>query len=255
MRIIRNSVLFFLLVFLFGISFYLMPFILIRLKKLDFPLTVLFSIAKKNTRSANSEEEKVLQLYTYVCKKIKKPNYKQVYDTTIFGFNGQHLYSGFGFCDEQCNTLLSLANTLNIKGRLIFLLGNDTISHHSVCEIKVANHYGMFDPFYQITQKNNEGKIASVREIISTKNLVDNLPKPKGTSRNKYKNLFDKKHPFKIAKYNYIIQLTNEKRIHAVYKLWYTVFGESQRKLLFNYYYQVHHLKKQDQNSINRLFF
>ena len=104
MKIFRKSVLFFLLVFLLGISFYWMPFILIRFKKLDFTHTVLYSIAKKNTCSANSEEEKVLQLYTYVCKKIKKPNYKQVYDTSILGFNGQHLYSGLGFCDEQCNT-------------------------------------------------------------------------------------------------------------------------------------------------------
>lgn len=250
----KKSRLLFLLIILLSIFFYLSPYILIRLKKIDFPLTVLYSIAKQTTNSTETEQEKVLQLYSYVCKKIKKPKYTFTYDTTLLGFHGQHLISGYGYCDEQCNTLLSLANTLTIKGRLVFLFGNDTISHHAVCEIKIANRYGMLDPFYQIIKKNKEGKIASVAEIISTKNLVNNLPKPKGISRNHYKNLFDKKHPYKIAKYNYIIQLTNEKRIHAIYKLWYAVFGESHRKLLFKYYYQVHHLKKQDQNRIDRLF-
>jgi hypothetical protein len=254
MRIFRQSILFFLLLFLLGTSFYLTPFILIRLKKLDFTHTVLFSIATKNTRSANSEEEKVLQLYTYVCKKIKKPNYKQVYDTTILGFNGQHLYSGLGFCDEQCNTLLSLANTIDIQGRLLFLFGNDSISHHSVCEMKIANHYGMFDPFYKITLRNSNGQIASTEEIIDLPRLLDKTQIPFGISDTDYRDLYGTKYPFKIVKYNKIIQLPDEKKIHAIYASWYAIFGENGRKRLFDYYYSRNKIPQKEQKRIEKLF-
>lgn len=254
MKIFRKSVLFFLLVFLLGISFYWMPFILIRFKKLDFTHTVLYSIATKNTCSANSEEDKVLQLYTYICKKIKKPNYKQNYDTTILGFNGQHLYSGLGFCDEQCNTLLALANTIDIQGRLLFLFGNDSISHHSVCEIKIANHYGMFDPLYKIILKNSKGQIASTQEIIDLPRLLDKIQIPFGISDSDYRHLFGKKYPFKIVKYNRIVQLPDEKIIHAIYTSWYAIFWEAGRKRLFDYYYSRNQIQQKDQKRIEKLF-
>lgn len=254
MKIFRKSILFFLLVLLLGISFYSIPFILTRYKKLDFTDTVLFSIAKKITRSANSEEEKVLRLFTYVCKKINKPNQTQEYDTTILGFNGQHLYSGVGFCDEQCNTLLSLANTIDIKGRLLFLFGNDSVSHHSVCEIKIANHFGMFDPFYQITKRNTKGQIASTQEIINSPSLLNQTRFPSGISEKAYLDLFGEKYPFKIVKYNTIVQLPDEQKIHAIYASWYAVFGEFGRKQLFDYYYRMNHILRKDQKLIENLF-
>ena len=97
MKIFRKSILFFLLVLLLGISFYSIPFILTRYKKLDFTDTVLFSIAKKITRSANSEEEKVLRLFTYVCKKINKPKRQRL---------SNHLYDTLTcFCKDLCNEI------------------------------------------------------------------------------------------------------------------------------------------------------
>lgn len=254
MRKNRKSIFIILFFVLLAALVYLLPFMLVRQKKLDFTHTVLYSIAKKNTRSANSEEAKVFQLYTYVCKQIKKPHYAQVYDTTILGVNGQHLYSGLGFCDEQCNTLLSLANAIDIKGRLLFLFGNDSISHHSVCEVKIGNHFGMLDPFYQLTLRNSRGQIASTQEIIDLPKLFDKSEIPFGISKKDYRHLFGKKYPFKIVKDNDIVQLPDEQKIHAIYACWYGIFGETGRKQLFDYYYRINHILRKDQKRIENLF-
>ena len=253
MRVKKNILFIFILLFI-GITFYSIPFILVRFKKLDFAYTVLYSIAKKESYKANSQEEKVVKLYNYIQKHLKKPLKSTSNDIKILGESGKHLLTGHGYCDEQCNTLLSLVSTLNIKGRLIFLYGNDSISHHSVCEIMIDDRYCMFDPFYGITIRDHTGKLVNVKAITANVNLIKQLPKNTGISKNEYQALYTNKHAYKIAKYNQIIQLPTEKRIHSFYTLWYSVFGESNRKRLFAYYYTINHLRYKDQQSVNRLF-
>ncbi len=250
----KKSIFFSILLLIIIITFYSIPFLFVRFKKLDFAYTVLYSIAKKESDEVNSQEEKVLKLYNYIQKHLKKPSKSTSNNIRILGESGKHLVSGQGYCDEQCNTFLSLLNTLNIKGRLIFLYGNDSISHHSVCEIMIDNHYCMFDPFYGITIRDNAGKLANVKVITANVNLIKQIPKNTGISKNEYLDLYTNKHAFKIAKYNQIIQLPTERRIHSFYTLWYSVFGESNRKRLFSYYYTINHVHFKEQQSVNKLF-
>ncbi len=161
---------------------------------------------------------------------------------------------GQGYCDEQCNTLLSLVNTLKLKGRLIFLYGKDSISHHSVCEIKIDNQYCMFDPFYGIIIRDKYGKIVCVKSIVDRIKLIKSTPKNSEISINEYKALYSKKYGYKIAKYNQILQLPDEKRIHTYYTIWYLIFGESSRKRLFSYYYKMNQVAYKEQKKINKLF-
>lgn len=69
----KNSRLFFILI-LFIAIFYILPFLFVKFHKLDFAYTVLFSIAKNETRLNISNTEKVYKLYTYIHNKIQKPN-------------------------------------------------------------------------------------------------------------------------------------------------------------------------------------
>lgn len=252
---LKKSILFVFLLLVINIIFYSIPFLFVRFKKLDFAYTVLHSLAKKETSTSNSDEEKVIKLYTYITKNIQKPSKTNNNYNLTLGESGKHLLAGQGYCDEQCNTLLSLANTLNFKGRLIFLYGNDSISHHSVCEIKIDQQYCMFDPFYGITIRDHSGKLVNVKAITANANLIKQLlPKNTRVTMNEYNALFTNNHPYKIAKYNQIIQLTNEKRIHSFYVLWYSIFGETHRKRLFSYYYTINHISYKEQQRVNKLF-
>ena len=236
-----------------GVFFYCLPFLFIRLKKLDFPYTVLYSIAKQKTKSTRNSEEQIIQLYDFIRNTIKVSTTTTT-KNLLLGESGKHLVSKQGYCDEQCNTLLTLVNTINHKGRLIFLYGKDSISHHSVCEVEIDGHYCMFDPFYGVTIRNHRGKLLGVHEIIKNSNLVRSLPFNSSISTIKYQALYAKKFPYKITKYNQIIQLPTEQKIHGIYKIWYAIFGEINRKHLFNYYYKINQISKQDQLVVNQLF-
>ena len=247
--------LFFILVFIsLGITCYIIPFLFVKYHKLDFTYTVLFSIAKKETNLTKSEEGKIILLYTYIRNNIKKPTKIETSNISVLGTSGKHLMTGQGYCDEQCNTFLSLANTLNFQGRLIFLYANDSISNHSVCEILINKQYCMFDPFYGLTIRDQRGELMDVKAITENVNFIKKTPKNSGISIEAYKAFYNKKYAYKIAKHNQIIRLPKEKRIHTIYSLWYNVFGESFRKRLFSYYYKINKIHYKEQQRINKLF-
>lgn len=248
----KIRILFIVIIFLGGF-FYSLPYLFIRFKKLDFPYTVLYSIAKQRTKSLLNSEDQVFKLYEFIRATIKDSTATTT-KNLLLGESGKHLISKQGYCDEQCNTLLSLVNTVNYKGRLIFLYGKDSISHHSVSEVEIDGHYCMFDPFYGVIIRNQRGKLLGITEIIKNSNLIRLLPFNSGISAGKYQALYAKNFPYKIAKYNQIIQLPTEQKIHGIYKIWYTLFGEMNRKLLFNYYYKVNRITKKDQILVNQLF-
>jgi len=90
--------------------------------------------------------------------------------------------------------LLALCEAAGFSGRMIWLYGSDSISHHTVAEVFYDGKYHMVDPFYKLRYYLADAKIASVDDIIAGKtNAFNELPPT-------LQALYGKKYPLKIAK-------------------------------------------------------
>jgi len=155
------------------------------------------AVTKRIIGKAESDSAKAVLLYNYVSRNISAPMAGEVItDENPF----ETLVKGAGSCDQQSNLLITLAGVGGIKGRLVFLYGNDNISHHSVCELELENKYRMFDPFYTQVLLTSENKLAGIDDI-QEQNI---LP---GMERNElpldYFSIFEKENPYRVF-------LTNE---------------------------------------------
>jgi len=75
------------------------------------------------------------------------------------------LVRGMGACDQMANTLITLARKGGIKGRLIFLYGYDSVSHHSVCDLYIDGKFRIFDPFIGSVFVDKEGDMATFNNM------------------------------------------------------------------------------------------
>ena len=89
----------------------------------------------------------------------------------------------------------------NFESNLVHLYGYDDVSHHTVCEIKIANKFLLFDPFHRLFFKDTKGDLATITDIQNNTftTLPTNPELPAG-----YLKLFAKKHPYRIHRRNNI---------------------------------------------------
>lgn len=130
------------------------------------------------------------------------------------------LEKGFGACDQKALVLVALAEQAGIEGHLVYLYGYDSISHHTVAELKVNQSWAMFDPYFQHQFWTSANTIASVKDIVDQKVKVVNLPLIDSA---KYARLFETRYPYKViprAK----LGLKTRLDIHIM-KLSYAIYG------------------------------
>jgi hypothetical protein len=254
MRIIKKLLLFLVFLLLPIAAFYYLPYSYVRFKKIDFSNIVLYSLASFETQNSTNEQDKAISIYTCIRNNIKQPDNSSIYYSNVLGQSCKYLIARKAYCDNQCNELLELANHINIYGRLVFLYGEDSISKHAVCELKINNKYVMFDPFYGILLRNRSNQLIGLKEITKSQAVFKDSNFDNSIETNNYKRLFHLKYPYKIVKYNQPFKTREEKRMMKIYKYWYAFFGETHRKSLFSYYYKINHVQKMDQIRINKLF-
>lgn len=215
---------------------YLFPFVLTLMKRDDFEFNILKQINNKVTSESITDLEKANTLFQFTCKTFKSPSKKSISKTK----NGYSLLMTDSlWCDEQCNILTTLAEYSGIKGRIIFLKGNQYISKHSVCELYINNKYCMYDPFYQLKSTK------SVNEL-NVKNTFKNTI---------YKKLYERKFPHKFGKIKQTIYFKKEHVIHSIFSFWFDIFGDFAFKPYLKVAYRTNQISKKEQIKINRLFF
>jgi transglutaminase-like putative cysteine protease len=178
------------------LTLYLLPFAFLlsskNNQKFVYSTLLMSQLADSITQNAKTDQEKVLLLYAYINEKIKNPEASQlVIDQHPF----KVLKDAYGSCDQQAHLLISLAALKGIEGRIIFLLGADSISHHSVAELKIDNNWAMFDPFYDFVYPLENGEIASVAYLVENEIEFKDLEK---ITALEYAKLFDKTYPFQV---------------------------------------------------------
>lgn len=164
---------------------------------------IVYQIVTKEC-SHPSEDSTARALWKFIGKIIQNP------------LPGQHpedipamnvLMNKWGSCDQQALLLISFARAHGLDGRLVFLYGEDSISKHSVAEIKTKGHYGMYDPYYGTIFINKRGLTASV-EDLKKENCFQKFVHSKNTFQLKgfnlaeYRKLFGRKYPQKIKAVN-----------------------------------------------------
>jgi transglutaminase-like putative cysteine protease len=175
---------------------YLLPFALFftsaQNQRFVFNTLQMKQLADSVSHDANSDKEISLLLYHYVNENIKNPEaFQTVKDQHPFDV----LTDAYGSCDQQAHLLISLAALKGIEGRIIFLLGADSISHHSVAELKIDKNWAMFDPFYDFIYPLENGEIASVAYLVENEIEFQDLEK---ITAWEYAKLFDKTYPFQV---------------------------------------------------------
>lgn len=178
------------------VSIYLLPFIAYLLvnnnnKQFMFEQVVYKPLVDSLTHGCKTDSAKAMNVYNFVANHCNQPQgsqnpkYNNTYDV---------LTHKTASCDQQVWLLMHLLQLENIKTQMVFLYGYDSISHHTVAEVKINGKWVMLDPFYSHYYPNNQGKIASVNDIITGNiPLRDLYAMPES-----YRNLFAKQYPYKI---------------------------------------------------------
>ena len=149
------------------------------------------NICSKN----DSDSLKIIKCFEYVSNKIKPPGH---FIKTKGLDPVEILEKGYGSCDQQSNLLITILEKGGFPGKLLFLYDNDSISLHSICEIKIDNRNIMLDPFYGILFYNKNNMMASLSDISS-----GNINAPtNSTLPENYLKLFNDKYPKKIFRTN-----------------------------------------------------
>ena len=173
------------------------------------------NICSKN----DSDSLKIIKCFEYVANNIEAPGHF----IQTKGLNPKQIIEkGYGSCDQQSNLLIILLEKGGFPGKLVFLLDNDSISLHSVCEIKIGDRNIMLDPFYKVFFYNKNRKMASLSDI-SIGNIINQSES--SVPRN-YLELFNKEYPKKIFRIN------RTKKIHQTFN-----------KIIFNVNYILNNLK------------
>lgn len=191
-------------------------------------------IAENDSISAN-------RIYLYVRKHLKTPDAGQlVKDQNVL----EILKTGIASCDQQVDVMITLAAVCGIKGRMVFLYGSDSISHHTTGELKIKEKWCMYDPFYANIFVNNVGEIASADDIVKNRaELIDTLYFDQD-----YYNLF-------APKYNYRIFMDNQPGLmriasRTLVKIWCRVLN---RLLLDSYIEAYFKAARYDSATISKL--
>jgi len=201
----------------------------------------------KLTNDCGVDSTRALRIYEFVINNISVPQQNfQSRDENPFDI----ILDGFGYCDQQANALISLAGMAGIKGNLIFLYGSDSISRHSVCELKIKDKYIMFDPFYDqlfLTINNN---LASIDDI---QNGNIKYPQDSSSIPKRYFRLFEKKYPYKIFMTN---KISFSKRVVRNFiDGWCNIFGEVLLKPYLFLYFIWDNSNERERNKIKKLLY
>lgn len=152
----------------------------------------------------DSDSLKIIKCFDYVANNIEAPGHF----IQTKGLNPKQIIEkGFGSCDQQSNLLITILEKGGFPGKLVFLFDNDSISLHSVCEIKTGDRSIMLDPFYKVVLYNKNRKMASLGDI-SSGNIIT---QPKSSVPKNYLELFNKEYPKKTFRIN------RTKKIHKTF--------------------------------------
>ena len=201
----------------------------------------------KATAGYEGDSAKSIQLYKFVNENVSVPNENFIAkDDNPFDI----IIDGVGYCDQQANILITLACVGGIKGNLVFLYGFDSVSHHSVCELKINGKYRMFDPFYKLFFLTKSHNMAGINDIQkgNLMGLTDISSMPKN-----YFRLFEAKYPNRIFISNNFS--FSKKVFRKILRTWHLVFSNFSLKPYIHAYFIFDNSNELKKKRIKKLLY
>jgi len=251
---VRYLKIFFLFVLLLFSLFYFFPFLKLILGERNIGGITMQVVYGKSTKNCETDSSKALALFNFVTSELLIPDeHHKPKDSSPY----EILKYKYAWCDQQSYVLSSLARLANIDGRIIFLYGKDTISRHTVCELKVKGKYRVFCPLFHKVFYTKQMNLATINDVQND-NLINRkvfISNQFNFTEKTYYELFNRKIPYKVFNTNKI-ESTNENKFGDwFFKKWYSVFGNVGLKPYMYLMYKLSHTSVSDQNRINELLF
>jgi hypothetical protein len=208
---------FLIIILMYSLPFFYLVTIKPDARTLNGERLIYYLVTREELKTSSSPKKKVMDLLRITKRLIRNPYpAEKVNDVSRLHI----IESGYGFCDQQANVFLALCEANGFQGRMIWLFGEDSISHHTVSEVFYDDKYHMFDPFYMKWFHKNNHEIASVNDIIiGNIDSVEFKRMPK-----EQRQLYGKNYPWKIAKRTSIMM--DKSWISTMIFLNSDVFGE-----------------------------
>lgn len=183
-------------IIILAVAVYLLPFVVVSVSskaRMFCNNQIAFAdIEKKITDNQPNDSAKAIAIYEYVRQNTINPEP----DYVIKNLEPLEILNNkIASCDQQSYLIILLSRLANIDGRLIFLRGNDSVSRHSVCELKIDGKYRMFDSYYHLYFNDNSNSIASVDDIADVK--IRESEHNKNMPEN-YMELYNNRYPYKV---------------------------------------------------------
>jgi hypothetical protein len=140
------------------VGFFIFPILLVVLNKDNPEFLILNRLSQSLQKDDDSKT--ILSIHNFVSNNTISTRYTKPYNgNTLKSLLHKKLY-----CDQQVMVCISLSEYLGLKGRLIFLRGNDSISHHTIGEIISPSNAILIDPYYSFIPK-NKGKYLTNKDL------------------------------------------------------------------------------------------
>lgn len=135
-------------------------------------------LVKKITDNSKQEEEKVLKIFEWTHKNIKKvPEGYPVIDDHVWHI----IVRGYGADDQSSDVFTTLCNYAGVDAFFSWVYVKDRSSRIPLSFVKVNERWNVFDPYNGVYFKNREKGLASIEDISKGDWLVegvDNIKKP-----------------------------------------------------------------------------
>lgn len=126
--------------------------------------------AEEIVQEARTEEEKVLRIFYWTHKNIKKP-------PPGFPIIDDHVYNiiirGYGTDDQSADVMATLCTYVGLPAAWIKIRPRDSQVWHGVTVVNIQGRKLLLDPYFGNYFRNKEGKIASIDDIIWDPSLVE----------------------------------------------------------------------------------
>lgn len=169
------------------------------------------------TKGLTTDEAKAISIFNYVANTCRQPQGKE---NPNYATPHEVLQHKVAACDQQVWLLMHLLMVEDINAQMVFLYGYDSISHHTVAAVELAEGmYAMLDPFYKLYFVNWAGNKATIDDIAK-----GNIQFANTTIPDKYLDLYEVKYPYKIHSDNTLS--TTKKTLRALLFAECKVFGK-----------------------------
>lgn len=143
-------------------------------------------LTKDIIRGLKSDEKKVLAIYDWTVKNIKKvPSDMPIIDDHVLNI----IIRGYGTSDQSADVFTTLCVYAGIPAAMSEISPKNSDSYIVISLVNLGGRDLVFDTYFGNYFINSKGQIASIRDIIETPSLVSqakNQPIIKGVAYTKY---------------------------------------------------------------------